>query len=170
MGAQAGWPGSCALCCLGTVGFPLGSSRFCTGTCQGHHTAAPGRWGKGSCPGWEHPLQHHQPLAPNKNHLKASIPTGHGAEGEHAAWESFPAPALWQGGLEEAQQQALCYTKFPTETMLVPARCVPFGTLKSAPPPPPPNNCKQGQKPPWILSSCRFDENKQLSAHKGQCQ
>lgn len=38
------------------------------------------------------------------------------------------------------------------------------------PPPPPPNNCKQGQKPPWILSSCRFDENKQLSAHKGQCQ
>lgn len=46
-GSQAGWPGSSALCCLGTVGFPLGSSCFCTGTCQGHHTAAPGRWGKG---------------------------------------------------------------------------------------------------------------------------
>lgn len=39
--------------------------------------------------GWEHPLQHHQPLAPNKNYLKASIPTGHGAEGSMLPGKAF---------------------------------------------------------------------------------
>lgn len=86
--------------------------------------------------------------------------------GQHASQESFPAPALGQGGSEEAEQHALCYTKFPTETMLVLAH-IPFSRLNPPPivskdrtPEPPP--------PPRILGSCRFGANKQLSTPKGQ--
>lgn len=108
---------------------------------------------------------HHWPLAPKKTPFQGIDPHLTRCQGgEHTTRESFPAPALWQGGWEEAEQQPLCYTKFPMEMVLVPAHCMPFGMLE------PPDNCKQGQKPPWILSSCRFDANKQLSAHKSQCQ
>jgi len=80
------------------------------------------------------------------------------------AQESFPAPALRQRGSEEAEQQALCDTEFPTEAMLVLAPRALWHART------PPSNHQQGQKPPWILGSCRFDANKQLSAHKSRCQ
>lgn len=57
-------------------------------------------------------------------------------QGQRAAQESFPAPTLWQGGSEEAEQQALCYTvsyrkDYPASTL---ARSNPL------------DNCEQGQK------------------------
>lgn len=63
--------------------------------------------------------------------------------GQHTSQESFPAPALGQGSSEEAEQHSLCYTKFPTETMLVLAH-IPFRRLnpqqlsaRTEPPPSP---------------------------------
>lgn len=41
-------------------------------------------------------------------------------QGQRPAQGSFPAPTLWQGGSEEAEQQALCYS-FLQERIILPA-------------------------------------------------